>query len=144
MKKRLKGANQPFRTNISWPLPFAKAPLAEREADACDRRKSLKHKRILFRIAALLVLVSLIILGSNYVLTAHAASSRSVLAGSAPSWANAKNYAGAASSSDTIGFRIYLGWNNESAVEAYAQAVSDPHSASYRHYLTPAQFRQQF
>ena len=25
-----------------------------------------------------------------------------------------------------------------------AQAVSDPHSSSYGHYLTPAQFRQQF
>lgn len=114
------------------------------EVEAQSRRKNLKYKRVLFRVAAFLILVSLVALGSGYVLTAHAASSRSVLAGSAPSWANAKNYAGAVSSSDTIGFRIYLGWNNEAAVEAYAQAVSDPHNALYRHYLTPAQFRQQF
>ncbi|MGC8633985.1 MAG: S53 family peptidase [Candidatus Limnocylindrales bacterium] len=37
-----------------------------------------------------------------------------------------------------------MGWQNESAAVALAQAVSDPHSPSYGHYLTPAQFRQQF
>lgn len=104
----------------------------------------MKRKSVLFKAAVMLMLAGLVALGGNFLLTAHAASARSVLAGSAPSWANAKNYAGAASASDTIGFRIYLGWNNESAVEAYAKAVSDPHSSSYRQYLTPAQFRQQF
>jgi subtilase family serine protease len=39
---------------------------------------------------------------------------------------------------------VYLGWQNESAAVALAQAVSDPHNPSYGHYLTPAQFRQQF
>ncbi|GHO62770.1 serine protease [Ktedonobacter sp. SOSP1-52] len=50
----------------------------------------------------------------------------------------------AANPNDTVGFRLYLGWNNPSAVEALAQAVSDPHNPSYGQYLTPAQFRQQF
>ncbi|HEX6480019.1 MAG TPA: S53 family peptidase, partial [Ktedonobacteraceae bacterium] len=72
------------------------------------------------------------------------ASGRTTLVGSAPSWANSKNYKGAADSSAYIGFRLYLGWSNPSAVQALAQAVSDPHSSSYGHYLTPAQFRQQF
>ena len=106
--------------------------------------KNVKSKSVLLKIAAVLALASIIVLGSGFVLTAHAASGRSILAGSAPGWANAKNYASAANSSDYIGFRLYLGWNNPSAVDAYAQAVSDPHSTSYRHYLTPAQFRQQF
>jgi subtilase family serine protease len=44
----------------------------------------------------------------------------------------------------TIGFRVYLGWNNPTAAVALAQAVSDPHSSSYRQYLTPGRFRQQF
>ena len=104
----------------------------------------MKRKSVLFKASLLLVLAALLALGGNALLTAHAASTRSVLVGSAPSWANAKNYAGAANASDSLGFRIYLGWNNESAVEAYAQAVSDPGSSSYRQYLTPAQFRQQF
>jgi len=76
--------------------------------------------------------------------SAGAASNRTTLHGSAPAWANSKNYAGAADATASIGFRIYLGWNNPSATEALAQAVSDPHSSSYGHYLTPAQFRQQF
>jgi subtilase family serine protease len=39
---------------------------------------------------------------------------------------------------------VYLGWNNSSGAEALARSVSNPRSSSYRHYLTPAQFRQQF
>ena len=72
------------------------------------------------------------------------ASGHTPLVGSAPSWANSKNYKGAADASADIGFRLYLGWSNPSAVQALAQAVSDPHSSSYGQYLTPAQFRQQF
>lgn len=82
---------------------------------------------------------------ANFVLPAHAAASgRTSLSGSVPSWANAKNYVRQADKSSTIGFRVYLGWNNPSAVEALARAVSDPHSSSYGQYLTAAQFRQQF
>src|SRR5262249_31083342 len=35
-------------------------------------------------------------------------------------------------------------WQNQSGLEALAQAVSDPTSPSYRKFLTPAQFRQQY
>src|SRR5215475_10881712 len=73
-----------------------------------------------------------------------ASSTRSTLKGSKPSWATSKNYAGGANASVRLGFRVYLGWNNPSGAEALARAVSDPKSKSYRHYLTPAQFRQQF
>jgi subtilase family serine protease len=73
-----------------------------------------------------------------------APSPRSTLKGSKPSWANSKNSVGAAKASDQLGFRVYLGWNNPSGAEALARAVSDPRSSSYRHYLTPDQFRKQF
>lgn len=73
-----------------------------------------------------------------------APSARAVLAGNVPPWAASANFKGAANTSDSIGFRVYLGWSNDSAVEALAKAVSDPHSASYGHYLTAQQFRQQF
>jgi subtilase family serine protease len=89
------------------------------------------------------LIVAVILAGSAFL--AHASPSGSTtLHGSAPSWANAKNYQGAADPTADIGFRVYLGWNNPSAVAALAQAVSDPHSSSYGKYLTPAQFRQQF
>src|SRR6266403_1179756 len=73
-----------------------------------------------------------------------APSTRSTLKGSKPSWATSQNYTGAANASDTLGYRVYLSWTNPSGAEALARAVSDPRSKSYRHYLTPAQFRQQF
>jgi subtilase family serine protease len=73
-----------------------------------------------------------------------APSTKATLAGSVPSWAKAANFKGAAAGTDSIGFRVYLGWQNPSQVEALAKAVSDPKSASYKQFLTPQQFRQQF
>jgi subtilase family serine protease len=73
-----------------------------------------------------------------------APSTRATLAGSVPSWAKAANFKGAAAATDSIGFRVYLGWQNPGQVEALAKAVSDPKSASYKQFLTPQQFRQQF
>jgi subtilase family serine protease len=73
-----------------------------------------------------------------------AAHTQTKLPGSVPAWANAKKYVAAANPSDDIGFRVYLAWNNPSAVGALAQAVSNPANSSYGSYLTPAQFRKQF
>src|SRR5579862_951344 len=73
-----------------------------------------------------------------------AVQAQTKLPGSIPSWANAKNFVAAANPSDNVGFRVYLSWNNPSAVEALARGVSDPASSSYRAFLTPAQFRQRF
>src|SRR2546428_3378270 len=88
--------------------------------------------------------IRLLCLLASFALSAAAAQSQTKLPGSVPAWANAKNYVAAANPSDDVGFRVYLTWNNPSAVEALAQAVSDPASSSYRRYLTPEQFRQQF
>ena len=102
------------------------------------------NRKSLFAIATLLVLVCSVMFG-NSMLSARAASQGSTkLPGSAPLWANSKSYAGAAAPTTEIGFRVYLGGNPPSAVEALAQAVSDPHNSSYGQYLTPAQFRHQF
>ncbi len=78
------------------------------------------------------------------VISVHASSGNSILKGSAPSWANSKNYKGAADPTADIGFRVYLGWNNAAGLASFVQSVSDPHSASYGHYLSPQQFRQQY
>jgi subtilase family serine protease len=72
------------------------------------------------------------------------ANGRVALAGSVPAWAKGSTLKGAATGSDSVGFRVYLGWRNEGAVTALAKAVSDPASRSYGHYLTPQQFRQRF
>jgi subtilase family serine protease len=92
-----------------------------------------------------LLAVSLTLCSVAVTIVALAApAARSTLKGSKPSWATPQNYVSAANASDKLGFRVYLGWNNPTGAEALARAVSDPRSKSYRHYLTPAQFRQQF
>lgn len=73
---------------------------------------------------------------------AAAPSKRATLAGSVPPWATSANFKSSTSGSDQVGFRVYLGWRGDAA--ATALAVSTPGSSSYGHYLTPAQFRQQF
>jgi subtilase family serine protease len=78
------------------------------------------------------------------VASVSAAGDRSVLKGSAPTWANSKNLVGAANPNTVVGFRVYLGLPDLAGAEAYARAVSSPKSALFRHYLTPAQFRQKF
>lgn len=72
------------------------------------------------------------------------AASRSIVRGTTPTWATSTALVGHASSTQVVGFRLYLGWRNAAAAEALARAVSDPKSASYRHYLSPAQFRSTF
>ena len=69
---------------------------------------------------------------------------RTVLPGSQPAWANSQALRSPASGSDYVNIRVYLGWRDEAAAQRTAQAVSTPGSSSYRHFLTPAQFRQQF
>ena len=78
------------------------------------------------------------------IITLAAPSPRSTLKGSKPSWAKGGNLSGPAATSNSVGFRVYLGWRNQAGAEALARAVSNPRSSSYRQYLTPAQFRQQF
>jgi subtilase family serine protease len=109
--------------------------------------KSRLHPRTIIYVLTIAVLAFSAIFFNSFTSVKAArttVSGRTTLVGSAPSWANSKNYKGAADASADIGFRLYLGWSNPSAVQTLAQAVSDPHSSSYGHYLTPAQFRQQF
>ena len=76
--------------------------------------------------------------------TAADAGTRTALPGTRPSWATAKNYVRHASASQTVPFRLYLGWRNEAAAIKLATDVSNPKSASYHKFLSPTQFRQQF
>ena len=88
--------------------------------------------------------VAVAILAVPGLAVAQASQGNSALAGSKPSWANSKNLVGPADPSQNVGFRVYLGWQDDAAVQALAQAVSDPANSSYGHYLSPAQFRSQF
>jgi hypothetical protein len=73
-----------------------------------------------------------------------APASRIAISGSVPPWAASVSFASAADTSASVAFRIYLGWSDSAGAEALARAVSTPGNPRYRHFLTPAQFRQQF
>lgn len=99
----------------------------------------MQHSRLraFLPVALVAVLAAVVAAGAT-----AAPSPRATLTGSAPPWATSSNFKSATSGTDSVGFRVYLGWRGDAA--ATAAAVSTPGSASYGQYLTPAQFRQQF
>src|SRR5436190_4183901 len=78
------------------------------------------------------------------VASAGSANGRSALAGSVPPWASASAGKGAATSTDSVGFRVYLSLRDGAGAEALARAVSDPRSSSYGRFLSPGQFQSRF
>src|SRR5260370_10862395 len=137
------GNNYLYRLDSLWLIAPATNKSGRRSGHQ-DRRKHVQNKKRFFGIVVAVLRGGCAALG-NFVFPGNAAASgRTSLPGSVPSWANAKNYAGQADANTDIGFRVDLGGNTPSAVEALAGAVSDPHSSSYGQYLTAAQFRQQF
>jgi subtilase family serine protease len=72
---------------------------------------------------------------------AQVSSQRSPIAGSRPAWATGH---AAAVSTGRVGARVYLAGHDSSGLTAYATAVSDPKSSSYRQYLSPAQVQARY
>jgi subtilase family serine protease len=73
-----------------------------------------------------------------------APASHVTIAGSAPSWAATAKVVGRPAASSRITFNVVLPLRHAAALGKLARAVSGPKSVSYGHYLTPAQFNQQF
>ena len=69
---------------------------------------------------------------------------RAKLNGNRPAWAASAPRLGDVPGSKQIDISVYLPWRNAAALDSFAGAVSNPHSAHYRQYLTPAQFRARF
>ncbi|WP_405584549.1 protease pro-enzyme activation domain-containing protein [Streptomyces sp. NBC_01190] len=66
------------------------------------------------------------------------------IAGSHPDWATASADAGALPAATEITGTVYLAGQDAAGLTAYATGVSDPGSASYGHYLTPAAYQARF
>jgi subtilase family serine protease len=97
------------------------------------------------RTYASLGLTVAIIVGVGFTQIAGAApAATAALVNSRPSFvAQAKNL-GAVEASQSVDFEVLLGLPDESAVEAEVQALSTPGDASFRQFLTPAQFRSAY
>ena len=66
------------------------------------------------------------------------------IAGSHPDWATASADAGTVPSSTEVTGTVYLAGQDPAGLTAYATAVSDPASAGYGKFLTPAQYKARF
>jgi subtilase family serine protease len=69
---------------------------------------------------------------------------RLAVAESHPAWATAVTDKGVVPSNTAISARVYLAGRDPAGLAAYAAQVSEPGSAVYGHYLTPAQYQQRF
>ncbi len=76
--------------------------------------------------------------------SAGAATTTATVSGSRPSWATPAAKVGDAPAGQVIGFRVYLRMRNQAVMDATAQAVSTPGSATYHQYLTTAQVKAAF
>jgi subtilase family serine protease len=72
------------------------------------------------------------------------AGARADLTSSVPKWAAHGARRGDAAAKRQVGLRVYLGLRNAGAAAAEVQALNDPKSASFHHYLTAAQFRAKY
>jgi subtilase family serine protease len=75
---------------------------------------------------------------------AASAGGRSTLAKSHPSWARANDRVGDVNANAAVEFRVYLKGRDDAGLEQVARAVSDPKSAQYHHFLTPAEIRARY
>jgi subtilase family serine protease len=62
----------------------------------------------------------------------------------APAWAATATALGPAPAASTVNFSVAIAPRDAAGAEAFAAAVSDPHSANYRHFLTPQQYTARF
>ncbi len=76
---------------------------------------------------------------------ASAAPASATVPDSAPAWTAHAHHLGHAAASGRVSARVYLApRGGRSALARAAQAVSDPHSAQYGKFLTPAQYQARF
>ncbi len=69
---------------------------------------------------------------------------RSRVRGTVPSWARASRDRGDADGTRRVTVRVVLGLRDQAGADALLHQVSDPTSAAYGRYLTPAQFNRRF
>jgi len=114
--------------------------------NATSRGKGARRGR---HVVAAVSVASTLAAGSMFLMGAGAAQAASgtgtdVLAGSKPAWASASADRGAAPAAAPLAVRVYLAGRDPQGLADYARSVTDPNSAAYRHFLTPAQIQARF
>src|ERR1700709_2845803 len=103
----------------------------------------MRHRRMTGTLASLGLAVSALALAGPLASTASAASSAALAQSVSPLATPA--YAGGATPAGTqIDFSVGLQLSDPAGAVVFVQAVTNPSSTSYRHFLTPAQWEKRF
>ena len=103
-----------------------------------------RQRAALAAAAALPLLIAVIgAAGPAQAVTASVPHGRTALADSKPAWAGSAADRGSIAGSSPVTVRVYLA-GDQAGLEAAAKAASDPGSASYGAYLTPAQVQAKY
>ena len=103
----------------------------------------MTQERISVLATTVLIALAALVLGAVPAAAAGPAPNTVVLPQSAPA-ASPGSRLEATPSSTPIEFDVALELSDPAGAVALQRAVSDPRSASYRHYLTPAQWEKRF
>ncbi|MFC8196064.1 protease pro-enzyme activation domain-containing protein [Streptomyces sp. NPDC060006] len=94
--------------------------------------------------ATLPLLAGALALGIPAAHASDAPAGRDTLQGTKPLWATARADKGATANGSRVSARVYLAGRDAAGLSAYAEAVSDPSSASYGKYLGARQAQARF
>ena len=111
-------------------------------SDPSARRRS--HRRPLFAalVAGAFAIPVMVAAGLQPAAAANLPGRAAVL--NAPAWTATTTALGPAPAASTVSFSVAIAPRDAAGAQAFADAVSDPRSASYRHYLTPQQYTARF
>ncbi|MFL6161285.1 MAG: protease pro-enzyme activation domain-containing protein [Jatrophihabitantaceae bacterium] len=111
-------------------------------SDPSARRRSFRRPLFVALVAGALAIPVMVVAGLQPA-AAAVPSGRAVLL-NAPAWTATTTALGPAPAASTVSFSVAVAARDAAGAQAFADAVSDPRSASYRHYLTPQQYTARF
>ncbi|MER5641242.1 S53 family peptidase [Kitasatospora sp. NPDC002227] len=103
-----------------------------------------RRRAALTTAATMSLLVGTLAFGLPAAQAQTAPNGRAALAGTQPAWTSSATDQGATAASTRVTARVYLAGQDAAGLTAYAQAVSDPSSPKYGHYLSPEQAQHRF
>ncbi|MFH8571210.1 protease pro-enzyme activation domain-containing protein [Streptomyces sp. NPDC017993] len=109
-----------------------------------SRSRTLRTRAGLAWAAALPLVAGALALGAPAADAAGHDGGRHALQGTKPLWATRQADQGATSAAAGVTARVYLAGRDAKGLADHARAVSDPHSAAYGKYLSPAQVRSRY
>ncbi|WP_194890988.1 S53 family peptidase [Catenulispora pinisilvae] len=103
-----------------------------------------RHRRRIATATTMTAVAAFVTAGVALAAPSNADSGSATLAGSTPAYATASADLGQTGTAATLSVRVYLTGQDQAGLAAFARAVSDPSSPTYKHYLSAAQVQQRF